>query len=69
MLAPANPLFADELSMAALLDTLGQHRDKALIFSYEGRDVRPSYHVTEVKTGEKITPIPFPTLMPNPKGD
>lgn len=25
--------------------------------------------VTEVKTGEKVTPIPFPTLMPTPKGD
>lgn len=25
--------------------------------------------VTEVKTGEKVTPIPFPTIMPTPKGD
>lgn len=25
--------------------------------------------VTEVKTGEKVTPIPFPTLIPTPKGD
>lgn len=41
----------DELSSEALLGGLEAHRDKALIFHYEGRDVRPSYHVTEVKTG------------------
>lgn len=41
----------DELSAQSLLDTLADHKDKSLIFSYEGRDVRPSYHVTEVKTG------------------
>lgn len=41
----------DELSSRALLDGLEAHREKALIFSYEGKDVLPSYHVTEVKTG------------------
>lgn len=41
----------DELSAQDLLGTLGAHKDKALIFAYEGRDIRPSYHVTEVKTG------------------
>lgn len=52
MLAPANPLSpASELSLDALLSTLDQHRDKALIFHYGGQDVQPSYHVTEVKTG------------------
>jgi len=52
MLAPANPLSsAGELSLDALLTTLEQHRDKALVFHYDGQDVRPSYHVTEVKTG------------------
>jgi hypothetical protein len=40
-----------ELSAQALLDELGRHADKPLIFVYDGRDVRPSYHVTEVKTG------------------
>ncbi len=40
-----------EIDAQALLDTLAEHKDKALIFNYEGRDVRPSYHVTEVKTG------------------
>jgi hypothetical protein len=41
----------EEISAQALLDTLAGHKDKSLIFNYEGRDVRPSYHVTEVKTG------------------
>lgn len=48
----ANPLSsADELSLDALLGTLEAHKEKTLIFHYDGRDVRPSYHVTEVKTG------------------
>ena len=50
--ALANPLSsADELSLDALLGALESHKDKALIFHYDGQDVRPSYHVTEVKTG------------------
>jgi hypothetical protein len=51
MLAPANPLSSDELTTAELLDTLAAHREKALVFSYDGHDVKPSYHVTEVKSG------------------
>jgi hypothetical protein len=58
MNAPAKPqslvgalLTVDELSAQNLLDQLAHHTEKPLIFSYEGRDVRPSYHVTEVKTG------------------
>src|SRR6187401_1568110 len=41
----------DELSAQALLDALAGHKDRALIFNYDDRDVRPSYHVTEVKAG------------------
>jgi hypothetical protein len=41
----------EEISAQTLLETLAGHKDKSLIFNYEGRDVRPSYHVTEVKTG------------------
>jgi hypothetical protein len=41
----------EELSAQSLLDTLAVHKDKPLIFHYGGREVRPSYHVTEVKTG------------------
>ena len=47
----ACPGFDGEMSAADLLDALGAHRQRALIFSYEGRDVLPGYHVTEVKTG------------------
>ncbi len=45
-------LAVDELSAAALLSSLEAHKDKALIFNYEGRDVRPSDHVTERKNGK-----------------
>ena len=41
----------DEVSAQSLLDSLAEHKQKPLVFAYEGRDVRPSYHVTEVKTG------------------
>jgi hypothetical protein len=41
----------DEVSAQSLMDTLAAHKDKKLVFAYENRDVRPSYHVTEVKTG------------------
>ena len=41
----------DEVSAQAMLDALAGEKEKALIFNYDGRDVRPSYHVTEVKTG------------------
>jgi hypothetical protein len=41
----------DELSATDLFGTVGNAKDKALVFHYEGRDVLPSYHVTEVKTG------------------
>jgi hypothetical protein len=40
-----------ELGAQTLLDTLAGQKDKRLVFHYDGRDVRPSYHVTEVKTG------------------
>lgn len=42
---------AEELSAEALLGNLDAHKDKALVFHYDGKDVLPSYHVTEVKTG------------------
>ncbi|WP_315830998.1 DUF6428 family protein [Bradyrhizobium prioriisuperbiae] len=40
-----------EISTAVLLGTLAGHAGKALVFYYDGRDVKPSYHVTEVKSG------------------
>jgi hypothetical protein len=52
MTAPANPLFATpEIATATLLDALSAHTDKALVFHYDGHDVQPSYHVTEIKSG------------------
>lgn len=48
---PYSVAFAGEISAAALLAALGEHRNKILVFTYEGRDVQGGYHVTEVKTG------------------
>lgn len=41
----------DEIAAQALLDRLAEDKSKLVVFHYDGRDVRPSYHVTEVKTG------------------
>ena len=41
----------DELSADALLTSLEAHKEKPLVFNYDGKDTLPSYHVTEVKTG------------------
>jgi Family of unknown function (DUF6428) len=48
-LADATLSGTGEASAAALLAALVPHRDKALIFVYDGREVLPGYHVTEVK--------------------
>lgn len=48
---PLSPPPAGEVSTRALLSELSQHGEKQLIFSYEGSDVLPGYHVTEVKDG------------------
>lgn len=50
MPAPANPL-SDEISAGTLLKVLASHPEKRLVFHYDGHDVQPSYHVTEVKSG------------------
>jgi len=44
---PVSP--AGEFTAGSLLERLSVHESKRLIFSYEGRDVLPGYHVTEVK--------------------
>lgn len=51
MLAPANPLPNHELSMSGVTAALGSTASRPLVFHYDGQDVRPSYHVTEIKTG------------------
>src|SRR5579871_1072511 len=47
----ATPRPAGEIAAADLLARLAQHAGKPLVFSYDGHDVLPGYHVTEVKTG------------------
>jgi hypothetical protein len=40
-----------EVTARSLLAALEQHAEMPLVFSYEGRAIKPGYHVTEVKTG------------------
>jgi hypothetical protein len=49
---PQPPLPAGEISTGELLAALAGHPTKRLVFTYEGRDVLPGYHVTEVKDGQ-----------------
>jgi hypothetical protein len=58
MLTPDNHEFelpekiaAADISIGELLDFLQDHKDKPLVFTYDGRTVKPGYHVTEVKAG------------------
>jgi hypothetical protein len=49
------PLSMPDMSLGSLLDLLSPHADKALVFEYGARRVRPGYHVTEVKAGSFVT--------------
>jgi Family of unknown function (DUF6428) len=40
-----------EVSARMLLDALPDHRDKMLVFIYDGRTIQSGYHVTEIKSG------------------
>jgi hypothetical protein len=40
-----------EVSTGELLEALAAHADKPLVFAYDGRNVLPGYHVTEIKAG------------------
>jgi Family of unknown function (DUF6428) len=52
MVPQSQPVSASgEMAAADLLATLARNAGKPLIFRYEGRDVLPGYHVTEVKAG------------------
>ena len=44
--AVSNP---SDLRIGELMAALDAHRDKSLVFSYQGRPVKSGYHVTEVK--------------------
>jgi hypothetical protein len=51
--APSIQIPASEpLTMANLTEALLGQNDKALVFTDDGRGIRPGYHVTEVKAGE-----------------
>jgi hypothetical protein len=41
-----------DVSIGGLLGFLADHKEKPLIFAYEGRPIRAGYHVTEVKAGQ-----------------
>jgi hypothetical protein len=57
MLVPAKDEFApltpehDEITIGRMLAALDAHRDKPLVFFFDGHPVRAGYHVTEVKAG------------------
>ncbi|TDR93074.1 hypothetical protein EV668_0324 [Enterovirga rhinocerotis] len=46
------PAVAEDITLGALLAACDLHPKLPLIFTYEGRPVRPGYHVTEVKAGQ-----------------
>lgn len=41
-----------DISLGLLLDTLAAFPELPLVFHYDGRTVKPGYHVTEVKAGQ-----------------
>ncbi|TPN75990.1 hypothetical protein FJ987_23990 [Mesorhizobium sp. CU2] len=45
---PTDPF---DLTIGDLLGALADHKERPLVFRYDGRPVRPGYHVTEVKAG------------------
>jgi hypothetical protein len=47
---PASSI-SGEITTGPLLTDLAAHSGKTLVFAYEGHDVQPGYHVTEVKAG------------------
>ncbi|MFN0193348.1 MAG: DUF6428 family protein [Aestuariivirga sp.] len=42
---------SNELTLDGLLEWLAPHKDRPLVFSYDGQAVKAGYHVTEVKAG------------------
>jgi len=49
--AATAPAWSGDAALSRLLDALADHGNKALVFVYDGREVLPGYHVTEVKSG------------------
>ncbi|EYD73837.1 hypothetical protein Rumeso_04610 [Rubellimicrobium mesophilum DSM 19309] len=42
----------DDITLGDLLAVLDIHAERPLVFFYDGRPVKPGYHVTEVKAGQ-----------------
>lgn len=42
---------AGDISLAKLLEMSAANQDLPLVFTYDGRAIKPGYHVTEVKAG------------------
>ncbi len=42
----------DDITLGELMSILSGAKDSPLVFYYDGRPVKPSYHVTEVKAGQ-----------------
>ncbi|WP_151720154.1 DUF6428 family protein [Gemmobacter serpentinus] len=50
--APTGVADPEDITIGELLNALGHIEDRPLVFSYDGREVQPGYHVTEVKAGQ-----------------
>ena len=50
--APIRFVDPDDITLGELLGLLDGYADRPLIFFYDGRPVKPGYHVTEVKAGQ-----------------
>lgn len=50
--APTGVADPEDITIGELLNALRHFEDRPLVFSYDGRDVQPGYHVTEVKAGQ-----------------
>ena len=48
-------LFQGDASLDALLDAMAPFGERRLLLFYAGREVRPGFHVTEVKAGSFVT--------------
>ncbi|WP_458097832.1 DUF6428 family protein [Roseomonas sp. WA12] len=47
--------FRGDASFGAVLDALAPHGSRRLVIRYDGLQVQPGYHVTEVKIGSFVT--------------
>ena len=51
-IVPALAMDPTDLTIGELLDALAAHKERPLVFNYDGHAVKPGYHVTEVKAGQ-----------------